>query len=153
MLAHPLRIQPNQPLTNSLTSATLDTRPPTPLANPQLRHISALYFSLEGTAVVEFKNRLFPCDSLSAKGVSQLLSQLLVVNSGSSAARGVPPLAFAAAAGGSRGSGCSVDADALLSYFGFDRRTFWGSVGALVCYLGVLHLLCFAALLVLARRR
>jgi hypothetical protein len=58
--------------------------------------------------------------------------------------------------GGSGGplaaAGCRLRADALLAFFGF-RRSFGASVGALGAYLAVLHLLSFAALVRLARRR
>jgi hypothetical protein len=69
-------------------------------------------------------------------------------------AAGAPALPPAALLAGAMqgGGGCGVRADAVLRYYGFDR-SFGGSVGALAAYLGVQHLLSYAAVVVLARRR
>jgi hypothetical protein len=113
-----------------------------------------MYFSLEGSAVVEFAGRRFPCDQTLSPGAAQLMRQL----AGAGAAAGSSMMMTNDGGGGGGGSagagaGCGFDADALLSYFGFDRRGFWGSVGALAAYWAVLHVLCYAGLLLLARRR
>ncbi|GBF89466.1 hypothetical protein Rsub_02038 [Raphidocelis subcapitata] len=115
----------------------------------QLRHLSALHFALDGSATVEFGGRSFPCDDPMPSGAARLLSGLA---SASPAATGAAAAAAAAAAVGGPGA-CAVEGRLLLDYFGFGRRGVAGCLGALLAYLSVLHVLSFAALLALSRRR
>lgn len=100
--------------------------------------------------------REFPCQGGGGptQGTEEFLSALLAPGPGGGGG-GAPPAAAAAAAllAGGGGGGCVVRGDALLSYLDFGSRGFGGSLGALLAYLGILHVLCRAAAWALTRRR
>ncbi len=109
-----------------------------------VRYVSALYYAYEGLSTVEFRGVSLPCsggmDPRGARFLQELLPnskflKLKVVQS--SLARPGPD--------------CVADADAVLDYFGFSAG-FRPTVGILLGYWLVAHVLTFLALVVLAKR-
>ena len=50
------------------------------------------------------------------------------------------------------GAECVVRGDAVMEYFGYQQASFGHAVGVLLGYLGVVHLLTYAAVVLAARR-
>lgn len=113
-----------------------------------LRYLSALHYAFEGLLGVEFGGRTFPCPSAGLDAVSAgFFTQLLP-----GAANLVTPAMLQGLTNGSEAAaGCVVNSDAVAQYFGFSR-SFGVTLGVLVGYLGVLHVVTFVAMLLIARK-
>lgn len=109
-----------------------------------LRWLSALYFAFEGLAVTEFKNLTFNCASgLDAGGLTFL--RTLLPNSRFLAM----PVVDAALT--RPGEDCVANMDAVLQYYSF-ARPFSTTVAILIGYWSAVHMLTYAAMLLVARR-
>jgi len=107
------------------------------------RYISALYYTLEGATLLEFKDIKFSCEG----GISPKDLQLIF-----NALPGIPPRVktqIMLATGPRRG--CIVDANAIINYYDYNRL-FGMSVGILLIYWLGLHVLTFIVMRVAARK-
>ena len=109
-----------------------------------LRYISALYYALEGTTILEFQDMSFSCE----QGLDRSYLELLF-----SALKGMTPVEkqMITAQSTRERPGCVVDANAVTQYFDF-TRVYGLSVGVLVIYWLGVHFATFMAMRMAARR-
>jgi len=109
-----------------------------------MRYISAVYYAYEGITVVQFEGLKLDCsgglDPVGARFLRELLpnSKLLKLNVVQNALT-------------KPGADCMTDAAAVLEYFRFSRG-FKPTIGIMLGYWLVVHVLTFCAMVVIARR-
>jgi hypothetical protein len=109
-----------------------------------LKWVSALYYAFEGMSVVEFSGVMLPCSGGMDPRGYQFLRNLLP---------NTRLLGLKAVQNGltNPGADCITDAGAVLEYFNFGRG-FRATLGILVGYLLITHILTYTAMVVVARK-
>lgn len=109
-----------------------------------MRHFSALYFSFEGLARIEFGGAVFDCsggvDPAGVTFLKQLMPNSRFLNMSAVTNALVNP-----------GKDCIADTEALLNYYRFNR-TFGKSVGVLALYWFITHVATYCVMVLVARK-